>query len=113
MANGNLASSIRLPQRTVVSATDYRDSAWHLVTTTMSAGGRMRLYVDGALVKEDTSSTVTGTLTGFWRWGGGGDYSTYPTQPGAPYFSGVLDEASVYDRELTQEDVAVHWGARL
>jgi hypothetical protein len=112
-ANGNLASSIRLPQRTMVSTNTYLDNKWHLVTTTMSAGGRMRLYVDGLLVKEDTSITITGALTGFWRWGGGGDYSAYPTQPGAPYFSGVLDEASVYDRELTPEDVAVHWGARL
>jgi hypothetical protein len=67
-ANGNPASSIRLPQRTVVSAEDYRESAWHLVTTTMSA------------------------VTGFWRRGGGGDHSAYPSQPGAPYFSGALDE---------------------
>jgi hypothetical protein len=81
------------------------------VTTTMSAGGHMRLYVDGALVGEDTSSTTTGTSTGFWRWGGGGDYSSFSTQPGAAVFSGVLDEASVYDRELSPEDVAVHWGA--
>ncbi len=71
----------------------------------------MRLYVDGVLVGEDTSSTTTGALTGFWRWGGGGDYSAFPTRPGADFFSGRLDEASVYDRELTSEDVAIHWGA--
>ena len=110
-ADGRLAFSIRTPQRTVVSARDHRDGAWHLVTTTMSAGGRMRLYVDGALVGEDTSTTTTGTSTGFWRWGGGGDYSAFPTQPGAAFFTGRLDEASVYDRELSPEDVAVHWGA--
>ena len=77
----------------------------------MSAGGRMRLYVDGVLVGEDMSSTTTGALTGFWRWGGGGDYSAFATRPGAEFFSGRLDEASVYDRELTPEDVAIHWGA--
>jgi hypothetical protein len=109
--NGNLAFTIRTPQRTVVSPRDHRDSTWHLVTATMSAGGRMRLYVDGVLVGEDTSSTTTGALTGFWRWGGGGDYSTFPVQPGAALFTGRLDEASVYDRELTPEDVAIHWGA--
>ncbi|WP_139177106.1 LamG domain-containing protein [Geodermatophilus siccatus] len=32
-------------------------------------------------------------------------------QPGAVSFAGRLDEASVYDRELTPEDVAIHWSA--
>ncbi|SNS67781.1 Concanavalin A-like lectin/glucanases superfamily protein [Geodermatophilus pulveris] len=111
-AGGNLAFSIRPLQRTVVSTRDHRDGVWHLATSTMSAGGRMRLYVDGVLVGEDASSTTTGTSTGFWRWGGGGDYSSFSPQPGAPFFTGRLDEASVYDRELSSEDVAIHWGAR-
>ena len=110
-ANGNLAFSIRTPQLTVVTARDHRDGAWHLVTATMSAAGRMRLYVDGVLVGEDVSSTTPSPRTGFWRWGGGGDYSAFATRPGAAFFSGRLDEASVYDRELTPEDVAIHWGA--
>jgi hypothetical protein len=111
-AGGSVAFAVRSPQRTVVSARDHRNGAWHLVTATMSSGGRMRLYVDGVLVQEDTSSTATSTLTGFWRWGGGGDYSAFATRPGAPFFTGRLDEASVYDRELSPEDVAVHWAAR-
>jgi hypothetical protein len=45
------------------------------------------------------------------RWGGGGDHSAFPTRPGAAFFSSRLDEASVYDRKLTPEDVAVHRGA--
>ena len=65
--------------------------------------------VDGAMVGEDTSITATGSLSGFWRWGGGGDYSAFTTKPGAAFFTGMLDEASVYDRELSEEDVAVHW----
>jgi hypothetical protein len=110
-ADGRLAFSTRSPQRAVVSARDHRDGVWHLVTATMGAGGRMRLYVDGVLVGEDTSVTTTSPLTGFWRWGGGGDYSAFATRPGAPLFTGRLDEASVYDRELSPEDVAVHWAA--
>jgi hypothetical protein len=110
-AGGHLAFGVRTPQRTVVSARDHRDGAWHLVTATMGSGGRMRLYVDGVLVQEDTSATAPSTLTGFWRWGGGGDHSAFATRPGAPFFTGLLDEASVYDRELTPEDVAVHWAA--
>jgi hypothetical protein len=112
-AQGTLVFSLRASQRTVVSGQDYRNTGWHLATATMSAGGRMRLYVDGALAGEDASATSAGSLTGFWRWGGGGDYSAYTTQPGATLFTGSLDEASVYDKELTAEDVAVHWGARL
>ena len=77
----------------------------------MSSDGRMRLYLDGLLVGENGSSASPGPLTGFWRWGGGGDYSAFATRPGAEFFSGRLDEASVYDRELTPEDVAIHWGA--
>jgi hypothetical protein len=111
-AAGHLAFSIRTPQRTVVSAHDYSDGGWHLVTATMSDRGVMRLYVDGVLEGEDASSTTTASSTGFWRWGGGGDYSAFATQPGAAFFSGRLDEASVYDRELTPEEVAVHWGAK-
>jgi hypothetical protein len=111
-AAGHLAFSIRTPQRTVVSAYDYSDAGWHLVTATMSDRGVMRLYVDGVLKGEDASSTTTASSTGFWRWGGGGDYSAFATQPGAAFFSGRLDEASVYDRELTPEEVAVHWGAK-
>jgi hypothetical protein len=111
-ATGRLAFSIRASQRTVVHAPkDYRNTGWHLVTATMGAGGAMRLYVDGTLVAEDTASTTTTTLTGFWRWGGGGDYSSFATPPGAAFFTGLLDEASVYDKELTAEEVAVHWGA--
>jgi hypothetical protein len=111
-SNGRLAYSMRSPKRTIVSASTYTNGSWHLATTTMSAGGRMRLYVDGVLVGEDTSTTTTGPITGFWRWGGGGDYSAFATGPGATYFSGLLDEASVYDTELSDEDVAVHWGAQ-
>ena len=111
-ATGRLAYSTRTPQRTILSTADHRDGSWHLVTTTMSAGGVMRLYVDGVLVKEDTTPTATAPLTGFWRWGGGGDYSTFSTRPGAAFFTGRLDEASVYDRELSAEEVAVHWGAK-
>jgi hypothetical protein len=111
-ATGKLAYSMRTPKRTIVSTSAYTDSSWHLATTTMSAGGRMRLYVDGALAGEDTSTATTGTITGFWRWGGGGDYTAFTTGPGATYFTGVLDEASVYDKELSDEDVAVHWGAQ-
>ena len=35
----------------------------------------------------------------------------HPHPAGRAFFSGRLDEASVYDRELTPEDVTIHWGA--
>jgi hypothetical protein len=34
-----------------------------------------------------------------------------PIRPGAAFLSGRLDEAPVYDRMLTPEDVVIHWGA--
>ncbi|SET50219.1 LamG domain-containing protein [Geodermatophilus poikilotrophus] len=110
-ATGRLAFTVRSPQRTVVTTTDHRDGGWHLVTATMRSDGRMSLYLDGVQVGENASSASPGLPSGFWRWGGGGDYSAFATRPGADFFSGRLDEASVYDRELTPEEVAVHWGA--
>jgi concanavalin A-like lectin/glucanase superfamily protein len=110
-AAGALAFSMSTPQRILTAGKDFRDGQWHLVTATMGAGGRMSLYVDGELAGADASAAATASGSGLWRWGGGGSYTGYPTQPGAPLFTGLLDEASVYDVELSAEDVAVHWGA--
>ena len=52
---------------------------------------------------DSETRVVGGAVLGFV---GGGS-----TRPGAAFFSGRLDEASVYDGELTPEDVAIHWGA--
>lgn len=109
---GDLAFSMSSPRRTLTTGRSYLDGQWHLVTATMSASGRMRLYVDGDLAAADASAAATAPTSGLWRWGGGGNYTGYPTQPGAPFFTGLLDEASVYDEELSAEDVAIHWGAK-
>jgi hypothetical protein len=109
---GDLAFSMGSPRRTLTAGRDLRDGQWHLVTATMSGAGRMCLYVDGDLVTSDSSAAATTSGSGLWRWGGGGTFTGYPTPPGAPFFTGLLDEASVYDVELSAEDVAVHWGAK-
>ncbi|WP_448614372.1 LamG domain-containing protein [Modestobacter sp. URMC 112] len=111
-ATGDLAFGMSVPRRTLTAGRNFRDGQWHLVTATMGAGGRMSLYVDGELAAADASAAATASDPGLWRWGGGGNYTSYPTQPGAPLFTGLLDEASVYDVELSAEDVAVHWGAK-
>jgi hypothetical protein len=63
-------------------------------------GGRARLYVDGALVAEQGLASGFGSQNPPWRVGA-------TQNPSAPkdFLHGVVDEVSLWDRALTQEEV--------
>ena len=88
-------------EQTIESSDSYNDGQWHHVVAMQGAEG-MALYVDGALVGVDPE-TGTWNYTGYWRiggdrtWGAGGDE-----------FDGVIDEAAVYVRPLSANEVALH-----
>jgi hypothetical protein len=106
--------------RTVSTAGQYDDGAWHMVVATMGGAG-MRLYVDGVLQASDGNTTSeTFANPGYWRFGcgnlsGWGAASTW-SGPNAPAtqanvaFRGSIDEVAVYHSELTAAQVAfLYW----
>lgn len=78
----------------------YNDGEWHLVVATQGSEG-MRLYLDGNLAAT-APQTMSRAFTGYWRVGrdstGGGSSGSG--------LSGTIDEAAVYDRVLSGEEIA-------
>jgi len=81
-----------------------RDDQWHHVAATVPQGGRMmdvRLYVDGADVTPVSTTTAAFNLKANLdvRIGMGG-----PT--GGRFLTGLVDDARMYDRALSPEEIA-------
>ena len=90
----------------ITSSAVVADNLWHHAAATLSASG-MKLYLDGALVASDTSSTAAELNTGYWRVG----YDNVNGWPGAPasaYFNGRIRGAGVYTVELSAQQIADH-----
>jgi hypothetical protein len=85
------------------STLSYNDGTWHMATSTTGASG-LKLYIDGNLIASDPTVTSGETITGYWRIGYS-DLSTWPNEPSSYYFSGTLDDAVIYHRELTAAEV--------
>ncbi|RQO66030.1 hypothetical protein DBR43_27705 [Pedobacter sp. KBW06] len=83
----------------------YNDGNWHMATATLGAGG-MRLYVDGSLAANDPTVTTGESYTGYWRIGHD-DISTWPSEPSSDFFQGTLDDAVLYQRELSASEIGV------
>ena len=92
--------------RTVTSANAYRDGGWHHMVASQGWDG-MKLYVDGQLVGSLPDNTAQ-AYTGYWRVGGD-NLSSWPNRPSSDYFSGQIDEAAVYNRVLTSQEVSEHY----
>ena len=83
----------------------YNDGLWHHVVATQGAGG-MRLYVDGLLASSNAQTTPQ-NYVGYWR--AGGDRGC--TGATNSYFTGSIDEVSVYSTALAGSDVVAHFKA--
>ncbi|MEH3052418.1 MAG: LamG domain-containing protein [Patulibacter minatonensis] len=82
----------------------WADGRWHLVAGTFD-GARSRLFVDGSLAAE--SEPAKAGIQ--YALGGGTSFFVdgYPQAPcGASDFPGSLDDVRVYDRALTQPELA-------
>ncbi len=90
----------------ISSKGSFNDNKWHHLVATQGDSG-MKLYVDG-LVVASHSTAAAQAFTGYWRVGGGDS-----TLDGAEsrFFAGSVDEAAVYARALTAEQVAGHFTA--
>ena len=89
---------------TITSPSSYADGLWHHVVATQSSAG-MRLYLDGTLVGSDPQ-TGAQNYSGYWRVGGDTSWDA-----SGPWFSGMIDEAAVYDKALSASTVADHFAA--
>lgn len=93
----------------ITSPNAVTDGAWHHVAATLSANG-MKLYLDGALVAADPSTTVAETNTGYWRVGDD-NVSGWPSTTTSGFFAGRLRNVGVYTVELTPQQIAAHAAA--
>ncbi|WP_431961182.1 LamG-like jellyroll fold domain-containing protein [Actinacidiphila sp. bgisy160] len=104
--NGRLAFGVYVSgTHTITTRGTYNNGRWHHVVATQGSGG-MRLYVDGALVGTNTTTTSQNHV-GYWRIGGD-NLSGWPNRPTSNYFAGQLDETAVYPLVLTASQVAGH-----
>jgi len=62
--------AIRIPPKTIGSASAYKDGTWHYVVATLSTAGEI-LYVDGQQVGIDATTTTAwpNYTTPYWRVG--------------------------------------------
>lgn len=89
----------------------YNDRAWHMAAATISPAG-LRFYVDGGLVGSDTTVTSGQVFDGYWRLGYESAFDDWPSPPSAASFDGVLDEARVRQRPLSDEEVRLDYGTQ-
>lgn len=94
-------------QQKVVSPASYNDNQWHYAVATQSPTAGMSLYVDGVSVATNAAVTGGANFLGYWRVGTDLVWSGAST----PTLSGTLDEASVFTRALTAEEVAAQYSA--
>ena len=88
----------------ITSGTGLNDGAWHQAVATLGSAG-MALYVDGKQVATRATTTAGEHIGGYWHVGGDATWS------GSKYFSGSIDDFSVYPTALTASQVANHWSA--
>ncbi|GHF66160.1 hypothetical protein GCM10010218_54560 [Streptomyces mashuensis] len=94
----------------VISGTPVTDNQWHHVVITGGSSSQS-LYLDGTMVGSLNEPSKPETLTHAYLGGGYSSEGWDGQQPGTRYFTGDLDEAAFYPRELTEEQVAEHFRA--
>ena len=92
---------------TINSTGSYNDDVTHHVVATLSTAG-MFLYIDGAQVASNTTTTTAQSYTGYWRVGED-NLNTWTSAPTSYFFNGTIDEAAVYPTALSLQRVQVHY----
>lgn len=85
--------------RAFTSITPYNDNNWHKITGVRDAtNNQIRLYVDGEL--KGTAADNTGDISNNGSLGIG-----YDNHHSSLYFTGQIDEVSMWNRALTQTEI--------
>ena len=107
--NGRLVFGVYQGGTITATSTDsYNDDAWHHVAAQAGPSG-MKLYVDGALVAENTAATGAESFDGYWRIGGDRVSSGWPSSPSSSNFAGAIDEVATYPSALTAAQIEDHY----
>ncbi|GAB2595015.1 LamG-like jellyroll fold domain-containing protein [Microlunatus antarcticus] len=96
--------------KTVSSSKAYNDGAWHLAVASLSSAG-LRLYVDGALVASDTSTTTGEPGTSAYVRVAYDNLSNWDATPTSFFFAGTLDDATYFPSALTASQVQALYAA--
>ncbi len=94
----------------IVSGTAVTDNQWHHVVITGGASSQS-LYLDGTKVGALNEPSKPETMAHTYLGGGFASEGWDGQKPGTRYFTGDLDEAAFYPKELTEEQVAEHYRA--
>ncbi|WP_418961287.1 LamG-like jellyroll fold domain-containing protein [Streptomyces tritici] len=95
----------------IVSAQMVNDNEWHHAVLT-SDGSKQTLYLDGVVVGSLTGTVQMRPGQYAYLGAGWGNQGWMGVTDRHAYFQGDLDEAALYDRPLTAEQVAAHYSAR-
>ena len=93
--------------KTINSAASYNNGVAHHVVATLSSAG-MFLYVDGAQVASDPTTTTAQSYNGYWRVGDD-NLSGWTSAPTSNFFNGTIDDVAVYPTALSLQRVQVHY----
>ncbi|MEV4439694.1 LamG-like jellyroll fold domain-containing protein [Streptomyces sp. NPDC049577] len=94
----------------IISGTTVTDSQWHHVVITGGASSQS-LYLDGTKVGSLNEPSKPETMAHTYLGGGYSSEGWDGQKPGTRYYTGDLDEAAFYPKELTEEQVAEHYRA--
>jgi RHS repeat-associated protein len=88
------------------------DGNWHQAVVT-GAGTSQALYLDGQSVVTSTAAAISGASGAYVYVGAAHTGSGWLGLPNLTdvYFTGTIDELSIYGHALTPEDVATHYAA--
>jgi PKD repeat protein len=95
--------------RTLTSPTALNDGQWHQVVGTLGTDRGLELYVDGKRVGRDAATTTARNFSGYWRIGGDGISTSWPSRPTSRSIAGDIDEVAVYPTALPLDRVQQHF----
>ena len=96
--------------QTINSTSTFNDGNWHHVVGTFSSTTGLKLYVDGILLVYNTTFVGYYTYNGYWRIGNN-NLGGYTSAPASNYFPGMIDDITIYNREVTAAEVYTLNGA--
>ncbi len=94
----------------IISGTAVTDNQWHHVVITGGTSSQS-LYLDGTKVGSLNVPSKPETMAHTYLGGGYSNAAWDGQSGGTRYFTGDLDEAAFYPKELTEEQVAEHYRA--